>query len=66
MDVVNHIVLFSERWRGGAALLICVLCFGCHVTHSWQLEGSVKPIFTAYYRKHHTVTFSLIHTMEEK
>ena len=50
----------------GAALLIYVLCFGCHVTHSWQLEGSVKHIFTTYHRKHRTVTFSLIHTMEEK
>jgi len=47
-------------------LLIYVLCFGCQVTYSWQLVGTVKRIFTAYHRKHCTVTFNLRRTMEDK
>jgi hypothetical protein len=54
------------KYGPGPVLLIYVLCFGCHVTHSWQLEASVKRILTAYHRNNHTVTFNLVHTMEEK
>jgi hypothetical protein len=60
MHVVNQIhCMLSESWGGGDASLI-------YQTDSGHLGGSVKHIFTAYHRKHCSVTFNLIHTMVEK